>query len=139
MKADYSYPIRVWITTLLVGSVLYWLFLYLANRIPTTSISGLIGEMLLTVMYTGLCAVPAMLVFLFVYHVLNVQLVNWILARAVLLIIGILGCTFTLAIMPIVGGDVFSTPQMIKLWFFCFPLAASILFFRFQKKMNDTL
>ena len=131
---DNYYPIRVWVTTLLIGSSTYWLFLYLANRITGTSIYGLIGDILLTVVYTGLCSLPAMFSFLLIYHTLNFRAVNKALAKIILLFVGIFGCTFTLMVMPIVGGDIFSTAQIVKLGFFCFPLIFSTLFFRFLKK-----
>lgn len=119
--------------TIVLGSAMYWNFLYFTDKIVTNSIVGLYGQILLTVIYTGFCSLPATVFFLLAYYAVNTPQIKPILAKFILLFVGITCCTITLAIMPIVGGDLFSIAQLTKLGFFSFSTLFSILSLRLRR------
>ncbi|WP_316772024.1 hypothetical protein [Pedobacter frigiditerrae] len=135
MEYKISYPVYVWLTTALLGALLYFISIYVANYSGNTfNLSEIVIVYLLTVAVGTLASLPALVLLLFSVHFLSRISSSYLKLKIKLSLIAIIIC---IGIFLCFGPYYFLKAAWPIMLAYIIPLVASIFFYEVNGKDND--
>ncbi len=136
MRSTLIFALKVWLSTIVLGSVFVITFLILSSPSEYTQWSFMPTFLLFTILYSTMLSLPTLLAYYVVCYGLVYTRVKMLWIKTMLVCLGIAGCTLTLPFL-IHHKSLFNPSSLIFIACFGVPLVTSTSFFKLSKPQSQ--
>ncbi|NMN37720.1 hypothetical protein FHT22_002751 [Pedobacter sp. SG918] len=136
MRSTLVFALKVWLSTIVFGSVFVITFLILSSPSEYTQWSFMPAFLLFTMLYSILLSLPTLSGFYVACYGLVYTSIKVLWIKTILICLGLAGCTLTLPFL-IHHKSLINSSSLIFIACFGVPLIASTSFFKLRKPQSQ--
>jgi len=135
MRSTLVFALKVWLTTIVLGSVFVITFLILSAPSGDNEWSFMPTFLLFTMLYSMMLSLPTLVVYYAASYGLAATELSIVWIKTILICLGILGCALTLPLL-IHNKSLINPSSLIFILCYGLPLICSTMFYRLRSNVK---